>query len=685
MHCAWYAFAICLFLGSAYAQPAGKLLLVGGGAEEPGGWSDAPYTWATQQGPNARVAILGLDTANAWYEAYFASLGATHAQGFAIPNPAAAALLYDTLRTFGCVFIRGGDQWAYYQAWAGTPVEAALRDNFGAGGVVGGTSAGMALLSGVWFSAENGTVYPDENLQDPHNPYNTLRTDFLALLPGYLFDTHFVQRGRLARLVGMLARWHHDTGQTVTGIGVDDKTALCLHPALGYGLPHGTAAVAWLRPSLGLGQPYPPHPTGALSATTIAYSQALDGDTLWLATGEVSHLPLRVVNHPEHNLAYEPQHTVIVANDDSPTANAAALQRLVQRAQGGNIAILTGADSALALQYRAALQPLVGTGFIPILSVHHHAALAPTLHTYGGLLIAGLSWAEWAQYCQQNPLQLWSAHLNGSYFTPDAVYGGNYLLAGESAELVNPLRIGNLATLNAAYQGLLSEEYAPQIMVQAFGLLVHRDVYVPSTALYENHLAGLPWGLARGLPGDHSLGLWLSPGGAVEFAIAHSQPDNSAGCFSLRGVSSLPTVVFSPTLPFDTVWARTDTATQPYALGQTRPRAVAGFSRAGLAVLAPGDTLAYGQWYAEGRAEAALHGLSLFPNPSAGAFTVVLQQYARQAHLSVHTMAGQRVHSEHLGAGQRFSPHLHLPPGVYAVTVRANGTPYTARLVVAPR
>ncbi len=59
------------------------------------------------------------------------------------------------------------------------------------GGVIGGTSAGLHILSEVLFTAQNGTVYPEEALEDPFNQYMTLEDDFLNLMPGLIFDSHF--------------------------------------------------------------------------------------------------------------------------------------------------------------------------------------------------------------------------------------------------------------------------------------------------------------------------------------------------------------------------------------------------------------------------------------------------------------------------------------------------------------
>ena len=90
--------------------------------------------------------------------------------------------IYDSLMNYDVFFIKGGNQWDYYNTWNDTKVEDAIHDKFNQGGVIMGTSAGMAILSEVIFTAENGTVYPDDALTDPYNWIDiALDDDFLGI------------------------------------------------------------------------------------------------------------------------------------------------------------------------------------------------------------------------------------------------------------------------------------------------------------------------------------------------------------------------------------------------------------------------------------------------------------------------------------------------------------------------
>ena len=226
---------ILLFIflfSTSFTFSQGSLVLIGGGGESNGGWSDSPYTWALNQSQNRKVAVIYYSSSTSWIPEYFMDLGASDTARFDIDNSTLAnsQAIYDSLMNYDVFFIKGGNQWDYYNTWNDTKVEDAIHDKFNQGGVIMGTSAGMAILSEVIFTAENGTVYPDEALTDPYNWIDiTLDNDFLSIFPEYIFDTHFVERGRFARLLVFMANWYQNWGiQRKDGIGVDDRTAICI-------------------------------------------------------------------------------------------------------------------------------------------------------------------------------------------------------------------------------------------------------------------------------------------------------------------------------------------------------------------------------------------------------------------------------------------------------------------------
>ncbi len=222
----------------------GHFVLLGGGNTNIGGWSDAPFNWALNHSGNKRVAVIGYGSISNYIPNYFLGLGASGVKAFQINtlSLADAQSTYDSLMSYDVFYIMGGDQYAYYQTWQNTKTEDAIRDKFNTNGVICGTSAGTAILSKVFFSAANGTVYPYEVLSNINSPYITLKDDFLDVFDKAIFDTHFIERGRLARLAGFLAKRSLQNNEQLLGVGVDDKTAICIDTT-GIGIVYGTGTV----------------------------------------------------------------------------------------------------------------------------------------------------------------------------------------------------------------------------------------------------------------------------------------------------------------------------------------------------------------------------------------------------------------------------------------------------------
>lgn len=242
-----FVFAICsvrITLGQ------GKLLIVGGGSEaylsggalQAGSWSDTAYRWAIQQSANKRVAVISTSSATNDLPNYFKNLGAVDAINITISSRSQVGM-YDSLMNFDFIFFRGGDQSLYYQYFKDTAVMRACIDKFAQGGVLGGTSAGMHILSSVVYTANHsGSLLSDEALENPNSSRINagLADDFFNTFPNYIFDTHFSERGRFPRLIAMMGNWEKIKNKyPVMGIGMSDQNAMCI--AGNIGVSWGTA------------------------------------------------------------------------------------------------------------------------------------------------------------------------------------------------------------------------------------------------------------------------------------------------------------------------------------------------------------------------------------------------------------------------------------------------------------
>ncbi len=145
------------------------------------------------------------------------------------------------IRNAGAIFLTGGDQGDYYNFWKGTLLERLVSEQVGTYGVpIGGTSAGMMILSQINYIAYPYTINSEQALADPFKEGSvTLKNDFWTSkfktpfmpLVSTVTDSHFDTRDRMGRLVTFLARVIVD-GLAKQGdaraIAVDQETALLM-------------------------------------------------------------------------------------------------------------------------------------------------------------------------------------------------------------------------------------------------------------------------------------------------------------------------------------------------------------------------------------------------------------------------------------------------------------------------
>ncbi len=221
--------------------PQGPGLLLGGGGAD----VDAAFVFAHDLvvGSAARgadIVVLRATGADA-YDAYLDRLAAwSSVQTFVIPARATAADLAYVGRVVDkaeVVFFAGGNQ-ADYVAWKGTPLMRAVQGVYDRGGVVGGTSAGAAILGP---SVNDATLAATESitsktlLANPYDPIVHFTQGMLVFPPlgRAITDTHFTARDRMGRLAGFMGRQVVDgvivgTPATVYGVAVDEDAALVI-------------------------------------------------------------------------------------------------------------------------------------------------------------------------------------------------------------------------------------------------------------------------------------------------------------------------------------------------------------------------------------------------------------------------------------------------------------------------
>jgi cyanophycinase len=206
----------------------------------------------------------------------------------------------ERIRNAEALWIAGGDQSNYVTYWKNTPVEDAINGVADKPAPVGGTSAGMAIMSEFVYSAmSNSSLTSSEGLANPFHRDLTLDRDFLALpkLHGFITDQHLQERDRMGRTVAFLARLVKD-GWTSDGkaVAADRETALHVNPVDGTSevLSHGnhrTPYVYFLRTP---GPPEVCEPKTPLTYRNISVYRIGPGGTFdlgkWSGQGGTSYL-----------------------------------------------------------------------------------------------------------------------------------------------------------------------------------------------------------------------------------------------------------------------------------------------------------------------------------------------------------------------------------------------------------
>lgn len=216
----------------APVSPGGPgLILMGGGTDV-----DAAFQWWKPMIAGGDVVILRTSGSDGYNDYLYTTIGGCDSVETLMVTSIAFAndpyVAWAVSHAEG-IFLAGGDQATYLANWKGTALQTALQQAWNRGAVIGGTSAGLAVLGAWSFAAYQGSVLSSEALADPYNPLVSLERDFLAYPPlaRVITDSHFFQRDRLGRLVTFVARIEQDGwGDPVLGMGIDESTALVVGP-----------------------------------------------------------------------------------------------------------------------------------------------------------------------------------------------------------------------------------------------------------------------------------------------------------------------------------------------------------------------------------------------------------------------------------------------------------------------
>ena len=211
--------------------PRGSLVIVGGGDR-----SEAMMRRFVELagGRGARIAVVP----NASSEpeetgrALAAELDSLGARAFVYHLDGAAAALDTSARRLDSatgIWFSGGDQARVTAALGGTPVQRAMLRRYREGAVVGGTSAGAAIMSDSMITGNQ--TPPGDTTGYYGDEYPAIARHRVEIVPGLGFlpqaivDQHFIRRERHNRLLSAVLE-----RPSLLGVGIDESTALEVGP-----------------------------------------------------------------------------------------------------------------------------------------------------------------------------------------------------------------------------------------------------------------------------------------------------------------------------------------------------------------------------------------------------------------------------------------------------------------------
>jgi len=271
---------------STGAPPRGTLMIVGGGPQPPalvqqfvdlaGGRGRAKiaiFAEASVDGQKSgqekaeELIALGAEAKNIWVTRSEANTDSIASQLAGVTG----------------VWFGGGDQVRLIEVLRGTKTDSAIHARYNAGAVIGGTSAGAAVMSRIMITGDE--RHPGGDRRDTTTAYLTIARDNIVTDAGFalvgtaIIDQHFLRRKRHNRLISLvLEREPH------LGIGIDESTALIIPPSGPWKIAGASAVVIYDARNSAI----TPRSSHVLGATGMRMHVLPAGSTFDVKTGKAT-------------------------------------------------------------------------------------------------------------------------------------------------------------------------------------------------------------------------------------------------------------------------------------------------------------------------------------------------------------------------------------------------------------
>jgi cyanophycinase len=198
----------------------GKLLIIGGAEDKEGDCKILREFLRCAGGTKAHIVIMTAATSLPGevgdnYIRVFERLGAEDVRVLDTQTPEDAnnPEYLEAIEQATGIFFTGGDQARIISCLKDTKLDAAMHKRYSEGIIIGGTSAGAAMMPDMMIIEGDSETNPRVEV--------VAMGPGMGFLPNVVIDQHFAQRGRLGRLVTALL-----LQPAVLGFGIDENTAI---------------------------------------------------------------------------------------------------------------------------------------------------------------------------------------------------------------------------------------------------------------------------------------------------------------------------------------------------------------------------------------------------------------------------------------------------------------------------
>lgn len=661
-HFRFFSILLLLCCVPLVVLPQGYICAIGGGSENYGDWSDAPYRWIVQKANTGKVIILSVNDETTWLPTYFTSFGASSAVNKKINTRAIADLqaTYDEIVSARAVFIKGGDQWNYINYWKGTKTEQAILAVFANGGVIAGTSAGAMVLGGTDFSAQVASPTSREVLANPFSASVTFETNFLNLVPGALFDTHVAERGRGGRTIGMLVKAKQALSAELLGVAVDDMTALCIDTN-GIGTVLGSGSVAFY---------YPGTDTRFTLMPPNWYVSRLRCDMLtanWqfnLRARQVAYIPPSARAFTAATLPPNTAARVITTGNNQLTPQLQQILRLLPKPASGCMVLYTYSfrDSAAVLFNQLSAGGYVFSKAMVSLATANSAPAAADIAAADRFILLGDSLAAFA------PLRD-TATLLGRAFATKPQSASLFFAIGGASKLLGGAYADNTDTDGlAGYRGKMTVN--PGFAALPFAVM--QPLTYDNSTYYENRTTALPYTMMRA---GRPTGIYTDGTGTADYTAVGG---------IITGTGALPLYVLDATAATfaDSSVYRASSSVGPRQIAALNNLRVSLCNFSGYAYSLSSRDIVLITGIRENTAAPVI--ASVYPNPSRGEFIIPVAPYD-VATITLCTVTGKQLqHGTFVAdaSGRIAYAARGVPLGVYVLLISSRRHYYARKVII---